>query len=236
MMSEEMKKDTTAEDTAEKNISDTEAAAADGAEETAEKAEPETDTEAADTAAEENPDSGNDEGDKAAGGKASEDAGAEDKGADEQKSSAEDDLKKAEKKAADAEDRYMRLMAEFQNYKKRVAREKQDIRSFANEKIVTELLQVIDSFERALENDPSADAEAYAKGMSLIYEQLKKALTDAGLEEIESLGEDFDPKLHNAVMTQESEEYESGKVVNVLQKGYKLNSKVIRPAMVAVSK
>lgn len=146
----------------------------------------------------------------------------------------------ADKKEADAvaqeKDRYMRLMAEFQNYKKRVASEKSDIHAFANEKIVTELVEVLDNFERALENDPAADIEAYTKGMGMIFEQMKTALVKAGLEEVEALGEEFDPTVHNAVMTEDSEEYESGKVSKVLQKGYTLNKKVIRPAMVTVTK
>ncbi|MBQ6622504.1 MAG: nucleotide exchange factor GrpE [Mogibacterium sp.] len=144
----------------------------------------------------------------------------------------------AEEKTPEPEkesERYMRLMAEFQNYKKRVAKEKSDIRSYANEEIIGELLAVLDNFERALANDPTADAEGYAKGMELIFTQMKTVLEKAGLAEVEALGEDFDPSKHNAVMTEDSEEYDSGKVSKVLQKGYSLNKKVIRPAMVAVA-
>lgn len=130
-------------------------------------------------------------------------------------------------------ERYMRLMAEFQNFKRRAAREKSDIHAYANEKIVGELLPVLDNFERALATD-AVDAEGYAKGMELIFQQLKTALEHAGLAEIAALGEEFDPNLHNAVMTEQSEEHEDGKVSKVLQKGYKLNDKVIRPSMVAV--
>ena len=126
-------------------------------------------------------------------------------------------------------------MAEFQNYKKRVAKEKQDIQTFANEKIVKELLEVLDNFERSLQHSDDID-ENYVKGMEMIFQQLRKALEDAGLSEIDALGTDFDPTLHNAVMQEDSEEYESGKVSKVLQKGYKLNDKVIRAAMVAVVK
>lgn len=145
----------------------------------------------------------------------------------------------AEKEAEPEEDKdsekYLRLMAEFQNFKRRTAKEKSDIHAYANEKIVTELLPVLDNFERALAADATSDPEAYAKGMSLIFEQMVAALTKAGLEEVEALGTDFDPTKHNAVMTQASEEHESGKVSSVLQKGYSLNKKVIRPAMVAVA-
>lgn len=167
----------------------------------------------------------------------SEEAGAEEAGAEEA-SKADDkkaeDKKAEEKKAEEQEsERYMRLMAEFQNFKRRAAREKTDTLAYANEKIIGELLPVLDNFERALETD-AADAEGYAKGMELIFQQLKTALEHAGLEEIKALGEDFDPNVHNAVMTEQSEEHEDGKVSKVLQKGYKLKDKVIRPSMVAV--
>lgn len=146
-----------------------------------------------------------------------------------------DSVKTAEQQKREDDEKYMRLMAEFQNYKKRVAKEKQDIQSFANEKIITELLEVLDNFERSLEHSGDAD-ENYVKGMEMIFQQLKTAMEKAGLKEIQALGEDFDPAVHNAVMQEESDELESGKVSKVLQKGYKLNDKVIRAAMVAVAK
>ena len=146
-----------------------------------------------------------------------------------------DSVKTAEQQKKEDDEKYMRLMAEFQNYKKRVAKEKQDIQSFANEKIITELLEVLDNFERSLEHSSDAD-ENYVKGMEMIFQQLKTAMEKAGLKEIQALGEDFDPAVHNAVMQEESDELESGKVSKVLQKGYKLNDKVIRAAMVAVAK
>ena len=117
-----------------------------------------------------------------------------------------------EKKAEEQEsERYMRLMAEFQNFKRRAAKEKTDIHAYANEKLVGELLPVLDNFERALETG-SSDAESFAKGMDLIFQQLRTALEHAGLAEIKALGEDFDPNVHNAVMTEQSEELEDGKV------------------------
>ena len=148
---------------------------------------------------------------------------------------AEDYNKKAEaEESGDA--KYLRLMAEFQNYKKRVAKEKSDIHSYANEKIVTELLEVLDNFERALATDNSTDVEGYSQGMKLIFDQLLGVLTKSGLVEVKALGEEFDPNMHNAVMTADSEEYDSNKVCSVLQKGYTLNGKVIRPSMVTVAK
>lgn len=140
----------------------------------------------------------------------------------------------AEEKAP-AEDesvRYMRLMADFQNYKKRVEKEKTDLYQYANEKIVSDLLNVVDNFERALSQD-AGDA-GFKEGMQLIFKQLSDVLEKSGVAEIEALGADFDPNFHNAVMTEDTDEYESGKVSGVLQKGYTLNGKVVRPAMVKV--
>lgn len=129
--------------------------------------------------------------------------------------------------------KYLRLMADFQNYKRRTEKEKGDIYAYANEKIVTELLTVMDNFERALMHE-SAD-ESFAEGMRMIFKQLTGVLEKAGLEEINALGEDFDPNFHNAVMMEDNADYESGKVTEVMQKGYLLNKKVIRPSMVKVN-
>lgn len=141
---------------------------------------------------------------------------------------------KEEAEEAESE-RYMRLMAEFQNYKKRVAKEKSDIHAYANEKIIGELLPVLDNFERALDAD-GGDIEAYAKGMQLIFEQLKKALENAGLAEIKAVDEEFNPNVHNAVMTESVDDKEDGVITKVFQKGYTLKDKVLRPSMVVVNK
>ena len=139
----------------------------------------------------------------------------------------------SQEKAEPADDaRYLRLLAEFQNYKKRTQKEKTDLYSYANEKIMTELLEVLDNFERALDAEPG---EGFKEGMELIFTQLSGVLSKAGLAEITALGEDFDPNVHNAVMAEETDEYESGKVSGVMQKGYTLNGKVIRPSMVKVA-
>ena len=128
--------------------------------------------------------------------------------------------------------RYLRLMADFQNFRKRTDKEKADVYSYANEKIMGDLLTVMDNFERALEHD--AD-ENFKEGIEMIFKQLQDALEKSGLAEIPALGEDFDPNVHNAVMAEETEDYESGKVSGVMQKGYTLNGKVIRPSMVKVA-
>ena len=144
----------------------------------------------------------------------------------------------AEEKEANPEDealneRYLRLMADFQNFKRRTEKEKSDIYAFANEKIIGELLNVIDNFERAMASGNAEDN--FYKGMEMILKQLLGVIEKAGASEIKALGEDFDPNFHNAIMMEDSTEYESGKVTGVLQKGYVLNNKVIRPAMVKVA-
>ena len=154
---------------------------------------------------------------------------AEDSG---KESGEENEEVKDEGKEEEGELRYLRLMADFQNYKKRVEKEKRDLYSYANEKIMGDLLTVMDNFERALEHD--AD-ETFKEGIEMIFKQLQDVLEKSGLAEIPALGEEFDPNVHSAVMTEETEDYESGKVSGVMQKGYTLNGKVIRPAMVKVA-
>ena len=130
--------------------------------------------------------------------------------------------------------RYLRLAADFQNYKRRVEKEKGDIYAYANEKIVVELLDVIDNFERALDHS-TASLESFAEGMGMIFKLFKGVLEKNGVEEISTVGDPFDPNFHHGVLTENSVEYESGKITQVLQKGYLLNKKVIRPAMVKVA-
>lgn len=167
---------------------------------------------------------------------------AEDTAEGKEKEAEEAEEKATEEASAEEQEseRYMRLMAEFQNFKRRAAKEKTDIHAFANERIVSDLLPVLDNFERALGQEAEAseneELKNYAKGMELIFEQLKAALEKAGVKEIEALGEDFDPNVHNAVMTEQTDKYEDGKISKVMQKGYKLNDRVVRPSMVAVNK
>ncbi len=139
-----------------------------------------------------------------------------------------------DKKIEELNAKYMRLMADFQNQKKRFDKEKADIYQYANEKIVKNLLEVLDNFERALDATKDADPSLH-DGMELIFKQLMTALENAGVAEIKALGEEFDPNFHNAVMMEETDEYESNKVSGVMQKGYTLNSRVIRPSMVKVA-
>lgn len=134
-------------------------------------------------------------------------------------------------------DSFLRLQADFSNYKRRVEKDKQSIYQFANEKLVLELLDVIDNFERAFSSANEAEEkEGFYEGVVMVYKQLMEILEKNGLEEIEAKDEKFDPNLHHAVMQEENDEYEEETVIDVFQKGYKLKDKVIRPSMVKVAK
>ena len=142
----------------------------------------------------------------------------------------EEDL---QKKYDELSDSRLRLMAEYQNYRRRTEKEKSDIYAHANEEFAKQLLDVIDNFERAMQAQ-TEDAK-YKEGMELIFKQLQGVLEKNSVEEIEAMGKPFDPNLHNAVMNDPASDAESGTVTKVFQKGYMLNKKVIRPAMVAVA-
>lgn len=144
---------------------------------------------------------------------------------------------KEEKKEEDEElqARYLRLAADFQNFKRRAEKERKDIYAYANEGLMAELLSVLDNFERGLAVSEETAGKGMLEGMQMIFKQLLGVLEKNGLKEIEALGLDFDPNFHNAVMMAPSEDYESGKVAEVLQKGYTLNGRVLRPSMVKVA-
>lgn len=158
---------------------------------------------------------------------------------DEEKTSSESDIKEREasqddQKLIEAHNQLLRLQAEFANYKKRAEKDKKDTIQYANEKLLIEILEVVDNFHRALDSEKEHDS--FFMGMKMIFDQLEGILKSFGLEEIESDGEIFDPHLHNAVLMEESEEVESGRIIESLRKGYKLNGKLLRPAMVKVAK
>lgn len=146
--------------------------------------------------------------------------------------------KLAEKKLQDEldelNDKYQRLQAEYANYRRRTQQEKETIGVFANEKIITELIPVIDSMERALDACENKEDTMY-KGISLVHKQLIDTLVKFGVEEIEAESKEFDPNLHLAVMQESVDGVEANQIVMVLQKGYKLGTKVVRPSMVKVS-
>ena len=137
---------------------------------------------------------------------------------------------------ADANDRNLRLMAEFDNYRRRTAKEQLELIETANGKLLEKLSEVQDNFERAFASENKAkDLEAFEKGMQMIYNQFAKILTDAGLEQIDPTGAEFDPNCHEALMQQPSETIPEGHVVTVFQKGYKLKNKILKTAKVIVS-
>lgn len=130
----------------------------------------------------------------------------------------------------------LRVQAEFDNFKKRSQKEKEANRKYKAEDVVKELLPAIDNFERALEVEATDETKSFIDGVSMVYNQIKDALKSQGVEEIETVGQPFDPNIHHAVMQVEDEKTESDTVTEELQKGYYLKDRVIRPAMVKVSK
>ncbi len=153
-------------------------------------------------------------------------------------SSTNDDIEGNTEQSKESEDlktQYLRLAADFQNFKKRSEKEKSDIYAHANKEIALDMLEVIDSFEIALSHKDSVEKN-FVSGMEKILKQFQTVLEKNGIEEISAEGEEFDPIFHHAVMTEDTEDFESGHVSAVLKKGYMLNGKVIRAAMVKVAK
>ena len=164
------------------------------------------------------------------------DAQAETEGKDgkQEKDNADDKLDKANKTIADLKDKYLRTLAEFDNYKKRTLKEKAELILNGSEKTVVAILPVLDDFERALKNDTD-DPKAIRECMEMIYKKFEKALESLGVKKIETTEKDFDTDFHEAVaMVPGQADEKKGKVIDCLQTGYMLNDKVIRHAKVAV--
>lgn len=132
------------------------------------------------------------------------------------------------------QERYQRLLADFENYKKREEASKSDFKKFAQSSLIEKLLPVIDNLDRALEKADEDDA--FVEGVIMTRKELMKILENEGLEEIESDGCEFDHNIHQAVLAEENDEVEENHIIETFQKGYKLNGRVLRPAMVKVSK
>ncbi|MBN2110519.1 MAG: nucleotide exchange factor GrpE [Methanosarcinaceae archaeon] len=142
-----------------------------------------------------------------------------------------------EDEVAQLQEKLLRLSAEFDNFRKRNIREREEFRKFAVEQMITELLEVYDNFERAIESAKQTDdVESVVKGVEMVFKQFTAILEKEGLQRIECQGEEFDPNLHEAIMHVEHPGHEEGTIVDVCKPGYYLHTKVIRPAMVAVSK
>lgn len=149
----------------------------------------------------------------------------------------EDDEKEAAKKPSDEvneyQERYQRLLADFDNYKKREEANKADFKKFASSSLVEKLLPVIDNLDRALAKADENDA--FVEGVVMTRKELLKVLANEGLEEIPSDGCEFDHNIHQAVLAEDSDEVESNHIIETFQKGYKLNGRLLRPAMVKVA-
>ncbi len=145
------------------------------------------------------------------------------------------EMDKIKNECADINDKYVRLQAEFLNFKKRTEKEKSNLYKFANEKLFEDLLPLMDNMERALASTESG-SDGIVDGLKMIKKSLDDLFTKNDVVAIESVGQPFDPELHHAVMSDDSDDHEAEHVIEEFQKGYKLNEKVIRHSMVKVSK
>ncbi|MCI0450548.1 MAG: nucleotide exchange factor GrpE [Chlorobi bacterium] len=158
-----------------------------------------------------------------------------DKNVMEKSSSQDKKIAELENQIKELKDRYLRKAAEFDNFKKRTNAEKTEFFAYANEKLISDLLPVLDDFDRILKlYDREHDAESFKKGLELVYDKFKKTLEKQGLKEIDSKLKEFDVNLHEAVMQQPSEA-EPNTVLDTVEKGYFLKDKVLRHAKVIVS-
>jgi molecular chaperone GrpE len=149
----------------------------------------------------------------------------------------EERLATKEKEARENYDRWLRATAEFENVKKRLEKEKNDTYKFANEGLIKELLPVLDNLERAVEHGGNGEeTRAVIAGVEMTLKGFRGALEKFGVSAVEALGKEFDPNLHEAVMVQEDARHPGGTVLHQMQKGYLLHARLIRPAMVIVSK
>ena len=156
-------------------------------------------------------------------------------GEQEPEAEAEEQETAEETEETSLEDKVKRQMAEFDNFRKRTTKEKEQMFSMGEKSVIEKMLPVVDNFERGLAAVPEAEkGGALASGMEMIYKQMMKQLEDLGVKPIEAVGKEFDPNFHNAVMQVESDELETGIVAQEFQKGYTYHDTVIRHSMVGV--
>ena len=136
-------------------------------------------------------------------------------------------------KLAEKEERILRLQADFENFRRRTVKEKEELSAVVTQGLLTDMLPILDNFERAMSAE-ATDAEAFRKGVDMIFTQFGEALAKNGLEHIEVAGQKFDPNFHQAVMRVENPDLEDGTIAQELQKGYTVKGRVIRPSMVQV--
>ncbi|HCW7292077.1 TPA: nucleotide exchange factor GrpE [Staphylococcus aureus] len=138
--------------------------------------------------------------------------------------------------ADENEEKYLRLYAEFENYKRRIQKENEINKTYQAQRVLTDILPAIDNIERALQIDGDDETfKSLQKGVQMVHESLINALKDNGLEVIKTEGEAFDPNIHQAVVQDDNPDFESGEITQELQKGYKLKDRVLRPSMVKVN-
>ena len=148
-----------------------------------------------------------------------------------------EELAKSRDEAAEYLDGWQRSRAEFANYKKRVERDQALVYQNAVGNILKRYVEIVDDLERALKNRPeSGEGAAWANGIELVYRKLWNILESEGVQPIDAEGQFFDPNLHEAITSEENEDYESGQIIEVLQRGYMLGDKVLRPARVRVAR
>lgn len=147
-----------------------------------------------------------------------------------------DETEKLREELEAERNKYLRLMADFDNYKRRAVKDRQEAEKFRAQSVLVDLLPVLDNFERALAmGTGSEESSSLLKGVEMVQKSLLEAVKREGLEEIKSVGEAFDPNIHQAVMQEKDDSAEAGSVLMELQKGYTLKGRVLRPAMVKVN-
>ena len=150
--------------------------------------------------------------------------------------SKDEEIQQLQLKANENEEKYLRLYAEFENYKRRIQKENQINATYKAQGVLTDILPSIDNIERALQIEGDDESfKSLQKGVQMVHESLLRALKDNGLEEILAEGKEFDPNLHQAVVQDDNPDFKSGEVTQELQKGYKLKDRVLRPSMVKVN-
>lgn len=165
------------------------------------------------------------------------DPGADPSGNEDQAEDLTVKLQEAEEKAAANYDKYVRAVAELDNYRKRAAREKGEAIQYGNEILLRDILPLVDGMDRALEHAcNSDDFESFRKGLKLLQEQLLGCLLKHGVKKIDTAGKDFDPNVHEAMMQVDSAQHKDSQVVGEFERGYTLNGRLLRPAKVSVCK
>ncbi|MCE9624676.1 MAG: nucleotide exchange factor GrpE [Deltaproteobacteria bacterium] len=145
-------------------------------------------------------------------------------------------LEEAEGKAREANEKFVRTYAEFDNFRKRITKEKEEGLRYGNEKFVKEILPVLDGLEQALAHAETSDKKAIVAGVQLVLRQFLKVLEGFGVTPVDAVGQPFDPHHHEAMAHQESEEHDPHTVVTEYRRGYKMNDRLVRPSLVTVSK